>query len=103
MTDRRDIIRSVIDCVIRQVSVGITAEQALAAEREARREWGGHVVGYVAKTCAADLERRRQLQGRARPDTEQAVRADYLANKPLSSITSDRGISRATLYRIIKR
>lgn len=84
-----DIIRWVIDRMLAHED-SITQDLALTVEREARAEWGGDTV-YIVKTCASDG-----------PDT-QAVLQDYAQNKPVGEITRRHGISRAGLYRLIKR
>lgn len=100
MTRRIDIIRWVIDRMMAHED-SITQELALTVEREARAEWGGQRIDYIAKTCAADTEARRALQG-AKAVPPDAVQ-DYLAGKPLPEIESEHGISRRTLYRSLKR
>lgn len=90
MTDKgSDIIRWVIDRMLAHDD-SITQDLALTVEREARIEWGGDTV-YIAKTCAADM-----------PDAK-AVLQDYAQNRPVREITRRHGISRAGLYRLIKR
>lgn len=90
MTDKgTDIIRWVIDRMLAHDD-SITQELALTVEREAHIEWGGDTV-YIAKTCTADV-----------PDP-QAVLQDYVQNTPVREITRRHGISRAGLYRLIKR
>lgn len=84
-----DIIRWVIDRMLAHDD-SITQELALTVEREARIEWGGDTV-YIGKTCAADV-----------PDA-QAVLQDYVQNTPVREITRRHGISRAALYRLVKR
>ncbi len=94
-----DIIRWVIDRFLAHDD-SITQELALTIEREARAEWGGQRIDYVAKFCEADRPgRTRQAR---QPLPEEAVR-DYLAGTPLPEITSRHGVSRATLYRGLKR
>lgn len=97
-----DVIRWVIDWMLANDD-SINQELALRCEREARREWGGQEVGYIAKTCAADREQRRALQGRTPASTERAAVADYLSNRPIDQVVEAHGISRRTLYRMIKR
>jgi hypothetical protein len=98
----KDIIRWVIDRMLAHDD-SITQELALTVEREARAEWGGQRIDYIAKTCPADRDRRRALQGRTSPERERAAVADYLADKPLPLIEQEHGISRRTLYRMVKR
>lgn len=102
MSGNKDVIRWVIDRMMAHDD-SITQELALTVERECRAEWGGQRVDYIAKTCAADREQRRALQGATPPEIERAARTGYLAGHPLPQIQREQGISRATLYRIIKR
>lgn len=97
---RKDIIRWVIERMMAHED-SITQELALTVEREARAEWGGQRIDYIAKTCAADVEERRRLQG-AKPVPQEAV-ADYVAGQPMPEIELKYGISRRTLYRGLKR
>lgn len=99
---KRDVISWVIDWMMTN-EAAITEELALRCEREARREWGGQRIDYIAKTAAVDREQRRTLQGRTPVETERHAVADYLANKPIDTIVAERGISRRTLYRALKR
>lgn len=100
-----DLIRWVIDRMMLH-DERITRETAIAVEREARAHWGGTTVGYVAKSCASD--RAHSSGGRARhdrpdaPADARAVLRDYLA-MPVEQAAKRHGISRATLYRLIKR
>jgi len=102
MSRSTDVIRWVIDRMMAHED-SITQELALTVEREARAEWGGQRVDYIAKTCAADVDRRRALQGRTAPATERAVVAAYVADQPIEAIARKHGISRATIYRMVKR
>lgn len=88
-TKGTDIIRWVIDRMLAHDD-SITQELALTVERESRAEWGGDTV-YIAKTLACDA-----------PDA-QAVLQDYVQNTPVREITRRHGISRAYLYKVIKR
>lgn len=97
---RSDVICWVIDRMRAHVPE-ITPELALIVEREARAEWGGQRIDYVARTCAHELEERRRLQG-AKPVPPEAV-ADYIAGRPLPEITATHAISRRSLYRALKR
>lgn len=98
----RDVICRVID-IMRSLAPSITEEQAQLCERAARAEWGGQRVDYIAKTCSTDRDQRRQMQGRTPATVQVAAVADYLADKPIDTIVRDHGISRRTLYRMVKR
>lgn len=69
----------------------ITQELALTVEREARAEWGGQSIPYIAKRCAAD-----------QPDPE-AVRSDYARTGAVGDVTRRHGISRAHMYRLLRK
>jgi hypothetical protein len=99
LTRRPDIIRWVIERMMAHED-SITQELALTVERECRAEWGGQRIDYVAKTCAADKPTRNGPAPGVVPP--QAVQ-DYIAGRPLPEITASHGISRATLYRGLKR
>lgn len=95
----KDIIRWVIDCMLAHDD-SITQELALTVEREARAEWGGRSVDYIRKAC--DHDRR----GGRRPLPPDAARTAYeagLSAAPTDRVLQDHGISRATLYRMLKR
>lgn len=68
-----DIIRWVIDRMLAH-DASISADMALVVEREARAEWGGRSIGYIAKRCAADM-----------PDPE-AVLTDYTRAQPTERV-----------------
>ena len=93
-----DIIRWVIDCMMRHDD-SITQELALTVERECRAEWGGQRIEYIAAT----------VEGKAgRPAIDPAVQQrayqDALSSAdPLETVASRHGISRATLYRALKK
>lgn len=95
-----DIIRWVIERMMAHED-SITQELALTVEREARLEWGGQRIDYVAKHCQADVEARRRAQG-AKEVPQQAFQ-DYIGGAPLAHIEAQHGISRRTLYRALKR
>ena len=99
MTRRTDIICWVIDWMMVNEQA-VTEELALRCEREARAEWGGQRIDYVARHCAVDKPRRSGPP--AKPVPEGAV-ADYIAGRPLPEIVAEHGVSRRTLYRSLKR
>lgn len=82
---QKDIIQWVIDRMLER-HPGISAETAKQVEREARAEWGTTEV-YIAR-------------GRA---DEETVRSEYAQNRPASEIAQRHGISRRTLYRMLKK
>lgn len=99
---KSDVICSVID-IMRSLAPAITEEQARMCERAARAEWGGQRIDYIAKTCSADKDHRRQLQGKTPPQVRLAAVAEYLAGAPIDEVAQRHGIHRATLYRSLKR
>ena len=71
---------------------GFTESVALDVERSFRRDYKGHVGGYIGERPATY------------PDaTKATVVAHYLEGKPVDQITRENGISRATLYRYLKK
>lgn len=93
----RDIIRWVIDRMLAHDD-SITQELALTVEREARAEWGGQRIDYIAKT----MDRRRP--NKLPPEAEgQAYRAALDSGAPMAALEQEFGVSRATMYRLIKR
>lgn len=94
MSDRRDIIRWTFDWLLAHED-SISQELALLYEHDARREWGGQTVGYVARTSEADR--------RARRNAERQAYTDLLGNAPIDDISRRSGLSRASLYRLVKR
>ena len=81
-----DVIRWVIDWMMTNDD-SITQDLAMRCEREARAEWGGQSVPYIAKTCAAD--RRAQVA---------AARAAVSAGVPVAQAARQAGIGRSSLY-----
>lgn len=50
MARKPDLIRWIIECAMGYAPT-ITPELALTVEREARAEWGGRRIDYIARTC----------------------------------------------------
>ena len=92
MSDRtRDVIRWVIERMMAHED-SITQELALIVEREARIEWGGQRIDYIARRCRSD------------PPDPAAVVQDYASSSlPAEEVAQRHGISRATLYRMVKQ
>lgn len=94
---QKDIIRWVIDRMLAHDD-SITQELAATVEREARAEWSGQRIDYIARHCDRKAARK--------PLSEAAQRAVYeagLAATPTDQIVNEHGISRTTLYRLMKR
>lgn len=85
-----DIIRWVIDRMLAHDD-SITQDLALTVEREARAEWGGQSIPYIAKRCAAD-----------QPDAA-AVRNDFERAGSVDEVAKRHGISRAHMYRLLRK
>ena len=94
---QKDIIRWVIDRMLAH-DESITQELALTVEREARAEWGGQRIDYVPKECD-----RKAARKPLSPDAQRAVYAAGLGSEPTGRIVREHGISRSTLYRLMKR
>lgn len=99
---RADIVRWVIDCMVRHVP-GITPELALTVERECRAEWGGQSAGYIAKTCSSAREQRPARRGAMPSRVERMPGESRPANPAPSELQGADGMSRAALYRMLKR
>lgn len=97
MNDRRDIIKWVIERMMAHDD-SITEELALTVEREARAEWGGQHIGYVPKNTDRKAAR-RPLDAQAR----EAVFKAATTSAPTREVLQTTGVSRATLYRLLKR
>lgn len=95
----QDVIRWVIDWMVEH-QPAITEDLALRCERAARAEWGGQEVGYIRKTCASD---RRAGRRPLTPELAHQVYAAGLSAAPTEDVTREHGVSRATLYRLLKR
>lgn len=93
---RPDLIRWTIDWMLAN-DASMTEEIALRYEQEAREEWGGQEV-RIWKTTSG-----RPGRPPGQPYDAAALRADGLTNAPTESVTSKHGVSRATLYRLLKR
>lgn len=88
---RVDVVRELIDRILAAASRegSFTESMVLEIERQFRRD-------YKGAECVVSERPRREVPA-------EAVRADYLADKPVNEITSTHGISRATMYRLLKR
>lgn len=96
-TPRRDIIKWILDRLVAHDD-SITQDLILTVEREARAEWGGQRIDYIPKTTDRAAGRR--------PLDPQARRAAFEAgasSAPTPQVLQTTGVSRATLYRLLKR
>lgn len=89
MKQDADFVHDVVERV-RARHPGMTEQEALDLEREIRQAWGGERV-FVAK----DMRRRHHVRA--------AIVADGLTSAPTEQILTKHGISRSTLYRLMKR
>jgi transcriptional regulator of acetoin/glycerol metabolism len=90
---RVDIVRELITRILEASSRegSFTESMALEVERAFRRDFKG-CEGYIGERPASF------------PKTTQAtVVAHYLEGRPIDQITQENGISRATLYRYLKK
>jgi hypothetical protein len=74
-----------------------TDGQADHIDERVRAVWGGQRV-HIAKHL-----RRKRGRPPTAPEVLQRAYADALGTEPTHSITSRHGISRATLYRLVKK
>ncbi len=95
--NRPDIIRWVIERMLAHDD-SISQELALLVEREARAEWGGKSIEYVPKSCDRKSARRPLS-----PEVERVVYEHGLSGAPTEELLEQHGVSRATLYRLMKR
>lgn len=92
MSERRDPISWVIDWMLANESA-ITEELALRCEAAARQEWGGQGWNYFSRKSQ-----------RERVHAERAAHATVLStDRPIHEVARVHGMSRATLYRLVKR
>lgn len=85
----RDLIQRLLDAAHREGT--FTESVALEVERQWRMEYRGTEISVSYKPLAD------RHAGRVAPVQ------DYLAGKPIDEITRHHGISRATLYRYLKK
>jgi hypothetical protein len=74
---------------IKRVMPEISDQSLIEVEEKARHEFGGDEV-YISKKSMTSAQK-------------QKVVTEYLGGRPLREIQKDHGISRATLYRHLKR
>lgn len=97
---RTDIVRWFIEAVSARGDSCLTPEGLLNLELDARAEWGGQRIEYIAKTMSRGGGRPTKLP----PAEEQKVLRQAIdTDIPSERLASDSGISRATLYRLLKR
>lgn len=83
----RYLVNRLLDAAHREGS--FTEAVALQVEREFRQEYAGDEI-YVM----------REIKDKPAPEE---IKQRYLAGEPVQRITSETGVSRSTLYRLIKR
>lgn len=94
---RKDIIKWAVDWMLANEQA-ITEELAFRFEREARQEWGGKAIEYIPKACDRKTARRPLS-----PEAQRAAFADGASSRPTPEVLQQHGISRATLYRLLKK
>lgn len=77
--------------IAQKVCPALDAKAALELEDQIRRDWGGQEP-YISKNSS----HREQMKN-------QAVQAYLTTNKPVERIEKETGISRASLYRHLKK
>jgi len=85
-----DLISDIMKRLLAMCGDSFTESQALQIEEQLRQEYGGQEVWVSPKP---------KIPKEAK---EKAV-ADYLDGKPINEVVAKNGISRATLYRYIKK
>lgn len=92
MTKIRDKDPDIVQVILSECKKhGLEEQIALAIENKICLEYGGREF-YVRKNKSAQLEQKRQR-----------IFADGVTQKTTEEITREHGISRATLYRYMKR
>lgn len=88
-----DIVRELITRILEAASREgtFTESMALEIERSFRREFNGAEC-YIAERTEQTIARKQET-----------IVAHYLGGKPVDQITRENGISRATLYRYLKK
>jgi len=92
----KDIVRWVLDRLLAH-DPSITEELTLTVERETRAEWGGQEV-RIWKTSTGRVGRPPRT-----PYDQAKAYADGVGTDTTTEILGKHGISRATLYRLVKR
>jgi transcriptional regulator of acetoin/glycerol metabolism len=91
-----DIIETLL-AMVRAEFPQCTESQAQHLDERIRAQWGGQRL-HIAKT------RHRKPGNQAKPaETLQRAYTDALGSEPTKVITTRHGISRATLYRLMKK
>lgn len=93
MSQQGDLIRELIDRLLQAArrEGQLTEDLARAVEQDFRRDFKGSDL-YIGERPLSYSD-----------STKQAVVNAYLEGRPVNQITSENGISRATLYRYLKR
>ena len=94
---QKDIIKWVIERMLAHDD-SITQELALTVEREARLEWGGQRIEYIAKSVERKHGPRPLLDSEARRAAFEAAKSDA----PIAEVQQKTGLSRASIYRLLK-
>lgn len=82
----------IVDYMLNEIKRGIPeiSEQVLSEiEEKTRHEWGGDEV-YISKKTITTAQKQKAV-------------TEYLGGRPLRDIEKEHGVSRATLYRHLKK
>lgn len=87
----KDDFISYIIHLVAKVCPSLDEEAALELEDQIRQDWGGSDVGYIAK------------KRRPPPEMKDKAVHEYIAGEDIGTIRKHTGISRASLYRHLKK
>jgi len=88
--DKQDIVSYFVR-LVEKFCPGMDHDRALELEDQIRQDWGGSEVGYIAK------------KRKASPQEKDAAVQEYIAGEDTKKASKQHGISRATLYRYLKK
>lgn len=91
-----DIIEDLL-AMVRAEFPQCTDQQAASMDERVRAMWGGQRI-HIAKN-----KHRRAGRGAHAPEVLQSAYTDALGPAPTAEVTRRNGISRATLYRLLKK
>lgn len=95
---RHDIVRWFIEAVSARGESCLTPDGLLNLELDARAEWGGQRIEYIAKTMTG-----RRPTKLPPAEEQQVYRRAIDTDIPSDRLADESGISRSTLYRLLKR
>jgi DNA invertase Pin-like site-specific DNA recombinase len=77
--------------LVAKICPQLDEQSALELEDQIRQDWGGSEVGYIAK--------KRKIA----PEAKDTAVQEYISGQDLKEIKKNTGISRASLYRHLKK